>query len=274
MKVPSQRGAAIDMKRMRRWVADFGNYRHSVTEGRVERWLSQFDLPDIDLAARVLDVVDFISTERIAQAYRRGVNALPGWNAARSARPGRWRFVAMSTSAGESGDAMLHRLRHANNLAGRGGNDLFVHKSELPSARLGVGDHIVFVDDFAGTGTQISNAWPELRELLPAGVGLHLLLVAAPRDAIARIEKTTDLRVHADIILQRHDQIFDEACKHFSSVEKETIRRYCDEVAPKSAAEYGGSGLTVVFAHSCPNNSLPILHATAENWEGLFRRYD
>lgn len=33
-------------------------------------------------------------------------------------------------------------------------------------------------------------------------------------------------------------------------------------------------GFVIVFAHTCPNNSIPILHVSHTKWQGLFRRYD
>jgi hypothetical protein len=274
MKAPLPPGAPIDMKRMRRWVGDFANYRHSITEGRIERWLSQFDLPDVDLAARVLDVVDFVSNEKVAQSFQGAVSSLPGWSTNPAKRKGRWRFAAFSSSAGESGDVMLQKLRHANNLARKSDNLLFVHKSELLKAGLTKGDRIVFVDDFSGTGKQVSDAWPELTELIPDGPDVHLILLAASKAAMARIEAETDLQVRADITLTAADQLFDDACQHFTGAEKATIGRYCNNVGPMSAEQFARAGFTIVFAHTCPNNTLPILHAVNDEWEGLFRRYD
>ena len=51
--------------------------------------------------------------------------------AVRAKRKGRWRFAAMSGSAGESGDAMLYQFRIANGLDARGFNELFVSRSDL-----------------------------------------------------------------------------------------------------------------------------------------------
>lgn len=274
MKSPLPAGTPIDMARMRSWVTEFGGYRHSVTERRIERWLDQFDLPDIDLAARLLDCVEFIPTERVASALKTGLNSLPGWSTQEGERSGAWRFAAFSASAGESGDVMLQRLRHAMNLAARRYNNLFVHRSELLSAGLGANDSVVLVDDFAGTGKQACDAWPMLSEYLPDGPKVHLLLVAARDRAIERIQAETDLLVQAEIVLSARDAVFDDACTRFSIAEKLRIKHYCDACVSLTAREFAKDGYLLVFGHTCPNNTLPVLHSSSGDWEGLFRRYD
>src|SRR5438094_10510927 len=116
---------------MQDWLADFAGYRVNVNEGRIDRWLQQFDPGHRDLAARLLDAVDFISYEQIAEAYRQTLRTLPGWHAAQNRRPGRWRFVPFSFSAGESGDSMLHVFRVANGLQHHRYNELFLHLRDL-----------------------------------------------------------------------------------------------------------------------------------------------
>lgn len=274
MKRPKRPGAPVDMTRMRGWLADFGNFRHSVTERRIELWLDQFDLPHIDLAARVLDCVDFIATEKIGASFRSALAGLPGWHVSEQKRVGKWRFAAFSSSAGESGDAMLHKFRHANNLAGRKHHELFVHRSELLSAGLERGDSVVFVDDFAGTGTQITNAWPLFSELLPDGVNVYLILVAASKKALDKVEAETGLDVRAEIVLGESDEVFNDKCTVFDSEEKAILKKYCAKAGSQSAEQFSSDGFVIVFAHTCPNNALPILHANRRQWEGLFRRYD
>ena len=148
MKQPLPCGTAIDMRRITGWLNDFTGYRHAITEGRIDRWLKQFDTPDQDLAARILDVTDFITHEQINSAFRSILATLDGWHIEEEKRIGRWYFVAFSASAGESGDEMLHCFRQANNLNGRRYNHLFKYKSELLQENLGPNDSVVFIDKF------------------------------------------------------------------------------------------------------------------------------
>src|SRR5947207_8778303 len=195
MKEPLPRGVVVDARRMRSWLDTITGYRHAVNEERIDRWLEQFDAADQDLAARILDSVDFISAGQVTQGFRAILGGLTGWSRNEPERQGRWRFVALSASAGESGDTMLHRFRMANNLTGRQYTDLFVYKRDLLQEKLGPGDTVLFVDDFAGTGQQVSEHWPELAELLPGNPHAYLGLVAASREARVRIEGETRLGV-------------------------------------------------------------------------------
>ena len=278
MRRPLRRGTPIDMARMTSWVSLFAGYRISVTEQRIDRWLDQFADSDRDAAARVLDCVDYFTHEQMASAFRSVLRGMDRWNMRQRERRGQWRFVAFSASAGESGDTMLHKFRLANGLGSRKHNQLFIYKSELLGQRLGPGDTVVFVDDFAGTGTQACNAWKDtLQELLPGRPRVFLVLVAASSAARRRIVADTEMMVAAHVELTEADEIFSTKCRHFSRREKHTILRYCRRADSASPRGFGDCGFVVVFAHNCPNNTIPILHARdpgGRRWEGLFRRHD
>lgn len=275
MKAPRRVGAPIDGVRVRRWVTEFAGYRVHVSEGRIDRWLQQFRGPHRDLAARVLDVVEFISHEQIADAYRAALRRLPGWHIEPKQRSGKWRFVPFSVSAGESGDSMLHAFRLANSLDKKKFDSLFVGKRDLPGEKLGPEDSVVFVDDFSGTGTQATTAWKEtLQDLLPGQPSVYLVLVAASAAARNRIREETPLTVVPHNVLSERDNIFHASCGHFSREDKSTMREYCRTADHANPEGYGGCGFVVVFSHNCPNNSIPVLHASNDRWEGLFRRHD
>jgi hypothetical protein len=154
----------VDAKRFKRWIDRFGSYRAGIINVTIQGWLHQFDKKDRDLAARVLDAVEFYGQAQIHAAYRQVLDALPRWHKLSAKRKGRWRFAAMSGSAGESGDAMLYQFRIANGLDAKGFNELFVSRSDLfrqpmlpddDPQKLGKDDVVVLLDDFSGTGTQV-----------------------------------------------------------------------------------------------------------------------
>lgn len=274
MKKPLPRSTRIDMARMARWAGEFSGYRVTVTEARIDRWLSQFRPSDRDIAARILDSVDFITSEQITASYRSILGSLEGWSVDEALRQGKWRFTAFSASAGESGDTMLHKFRLANNLSNRRFNELFIYKSDLLKEELGADDSVVFVDDLSGSGDQVCKSWPLIEELLPGKPRVYLALVVATASARDRIQDETDIIVMPHYTLGEADNFFSAACKHFTVVEKETIRQYCERADRNKPRGYGDCGLLVVLTHNCPNNSIPILHANHQRWEGLFRRYD
>jgi len=273
VRTPRKRGAPIDVQRMADWVESFPGYRTTISRTRVEAWLGQFDQSDKDVAARVLDAVEFYGPERLADAFRSILGALPGWHRNAARRTGRWRFVPFTLRPGESGDTMLHVFRIANNLSSSAFDELFAYKHELLRQRLVAEDTVVLVDDFAGTGDQAAAAWHEsLGELLPGRPRVFLLLVAAVQAAVTRIASETPLRVQPFRRLRAGDNVFGPECAHFSGAEKRAILSYCRRADATRPRGYGDCGLLIVMAHGCPNNSIPILHSRSQRFRGLFPR--
>jgi hypothetical protein len=260
MKKPMNRGTAVDQKRFATWLSEFSGYRNPVTNRMIELWLDQFPPIDQDLAARLLDAVLFISTQKIHTGFRDLLNSLDGWHKTKARRRGRWFFVPFSGSAGESGDSMLHALRMATSMTKRQYSDLFIHRSELVAKNPGPDDTVVLVDDFSGTGGQACDAWHIFEELLTGGPRIVLMLIAATGDALERIADETELEPICVTTLSRKDNVFSGDCIHFTQGEKNTILSYCTRADPGRPKGYGDSGLLVVLAHQTPNNTIPILH--------------
>ena len=273
MNRPLDRLAPIDARRFSRWLASFAGYRN-VTQRKIELWLEQFDPADRDLAARVLDAIYFVDQQHIRNAFNDALMSIPGWSKNPSERSGRWLFVPFSSSAGESGDSMLHGFRMATGLTLRRYDSLFYHRSQLLSATPGPEDTVVLVDDFSGTGNQATTSWSStFAELLPGGPRTFLLLVAATDTALNKIREKTEMEPICEIPLtSNRSSIFSPGCPHFTQAEKDRLLTYCaraDRAHPKG---YGDCGLVVVLAHRCPNNSIPVLHAVNRHWDGLFPR--
>lgn len=275
MRRPSERGEEISLMRIQRWIDHFGSYRHQVSEAKLERWLRQFEKDHEDLAARLLDSIDFIGHTQVSRTYRDLLGSIPGWHGDPRRRRGRWRFVAYSSSAGESGDSMLHLFRLANNLDSGTNNQLFIHPRDLLRERLTAEDTVVLIDDFSGTGNQVCRLWHRsFQELLPGEPRTFLVLLGACTTARRRIVEETPMRPVIGVQLTERDNIFSNACVHFNAKEKAAILAYCEKADPRNPRGYGDSGLLFILAHRCPNNSLPILHATRRDWAGIFPRHD
>lgn len=116
MRSPEPPDTPVDSQRLSCWVERFAGYREEVTRPRIRSWLDQFYSGDRDLAARVLDSVEYVSDSAMQTAFKSILGRLPGWDKRAKRRKGQWRFVAFSRAAGESGDAMLHKWRSATGL--------------------------------------------------------------------------------------------------------------------------------------------------------------
>jgi hypothetical protein len=271
MRQPSRRGTAFSRERYAGWLESFPGYRHAITDDDVANWLEQFHEAHRDIAARVLDAVEYITSDATTLAYRNLLTALPGWHGDQNQRKGTWKFVPFSLSEGESGNAMMHIFRNANHLAGRQHNSLFVNWSQLAS--LGRDDTVVFIDDFSGSGNQVAEYWPTFEEILANGPTVYLLLVAATTTAQTKISEETSFDLRAERFFDASDNIFASACKHFTNAEKDTLLTYCQQASTSQPKGYGSCGLLVVLAHKAPNNSIPVLHNVNSHWNGLFRRH-
>jgi hypothetical protein len=274
MRKPLNRGTAIDARRYALWLAQFSGYRSPVTNRMIEMWLEQFPPIDQDLAARVLDSVLFIGTQKIHTSFRELLNSMDGWHKTKSGRRGRWFFVPFSGSAGESGDAMVHALRMATSMTKKRYSELFIHRSELMAKNPGPEDTVVLVDDFSGTGSQACDAWHIFEELLTGGPRIVLMLIAATEAALARIAEETEMEPVCAVTLAQKDDIFHGDCAHFTQGEKNTVLNYCTRADPRRPKGYGDAGLLVVLSHQTPNNTIAVLHATQDEWQGLFPRHD
>lgn len=275
MKKPRPAASPLDARRYRVWVNEFGAYRHAVTQSSIENWLDQFDGHDQDLAARVLDAVDFYASQRIASLLRSGLQSIEGWHANPARRTGRWRFVSFSGSAGKSGDAILYQFRLANNLDGKQSDEMFIYRSELISQCLTSDDTVVFVDDLTATGTQVCEVWEEQFAELVAGAGrVFLIVVVAGKGAGKEIKRNTNLRLIPGHVLREKDSLFSADCDYFTPAEKDTLLRYSRVANAQLPAGFGNCGYVVIFQHRCPNNTVALLHESNPRWMGLFPRHD
>jgi hypothetical protein len=273
VRTPRPVGTPIDNRRRSLWRGRFEGYRYGVTDARLSEWLDQFDDADKDAAARLLDAVEFISAEQLHAALRSVLSRLPGWNRNRSKRRGKFVFVAFSSSAGESGDNMLHQFRLANNLNQSTFDSLFIGRSDILRERLGSDDTVVFLDDFVGTGNQAVTAWQKMFQELTSGVGnVYLATVAAFTKGSERIRVETRMQLLAHRHLSNRDSIVHGDCAHFSDQEKQRLLHYCRIASVDQPWGFGDCGLVIVLYHQCPNNSLAILQTTSQRWEPLFPR--
>ncbi len=272
MRAPAERGTAVERARLNGWDRRFRYYRAPPGPETITAWLGRFSGVDRDIAARVLDVVEVVSETRIQQGYRESLEQIPGWARQAAQRHGRWFFVGFG-GVGESGLAMARTFREATNMTQNRYAHLFCSAAELPSKKLTAPDTVVFIDDFSGSGNQICSVWPTLDELVASEARCFLILTAATRRALAKIRECSSLTVACSFTIGEADNIFSEACHHFTAAEKAKLLGYCQKADAKNPKGFGDCGLVYVLSHKTPNNSIPVLHANHPRWKGLFPRH-
>jgi hypothetical protein len=258
--------------KFKEWLEKFRFYRDPPTEKKLREWFAYFNTIDTPVAAKVLDHVMVVSERDIQSGYKACLEGLEGWSSDPSKRQGDWYFVGFG-KPGESGPAMLRPFRHANNLAYDRFDPLFHNLRDLPGLKLTARDHVVFVDDFSGSGRQVTRMWPRVTELVASEATCHLILTAITTTAQSAIAEKTELRVSASILLGPEIAVFHEDNTSFTADEKAVIERYCEKADPQNPRGFGKLGVLFVLSHTIPNNSLPILHVDKQDWRGLFPRY-
>ncbi|MBW0002722.1 MAG: hypothetical protein JO216_04485 [Hyphomicrobiales bacterium] len=258
--------------KMKEWLRRFRYYREPPDEDKIRRWLAAFDRHHQQVAFKILDEVVVVGETDIQSGYRKALRGLKGWHADLMRRNGRWFFVGFGRP-GESGPAMLRSFREANKLASSSHDELFKALPDLPGLKLTARDHVVFVDDFAGTGKQVIDLWPRIAELVASEARCYLILTALTTNAEQVIKDNTDLNVISHYVIKPDKAVFHAENRTFSVDEKIIIEKYCRIADSKRAKGFGELGVLFILHHKTPNNALPILYASHRKWQGLFPRY-
>jgi hypothetical protein len=133
-----------------------------------------------------------------------------------------------------------------------------------------------FLDDFIGTGKQVSDFWnEELYQYIPEYIPMYLAVIAACSVGVARIEAETPLKVIAVHTIPNRHYLMHSANSSFSGGEKTTIKNYCEK-AGNEPLGFGGLGLLVSFAYGTPNNAVSVIRGSARQkpWSGLLPRWE
>jgi hypothetical protein len=164
------------------------------------------------------------------------------------------------------------------------GEDPIAATTRVPPG-MGRANGIVVLEDFVGTGTQACRVLEGLLAIAPPDfrfLFVPLIMLEYASDTFLGIES----RIHIQpvLIIPQSAGVIpkptdgeDTDTKVFRSLVNATshrvLERFSDEDdPPKDPFGYGSSGALLVTAHNAPNNTLPLIHHRAPEWEPLFRR--
>lgn len=243
----------------------FGDHE-DMTEGRVLKWLLQFDDEDLALASKVLQAITYVNAINI----RKMTSTLLHMVLERMTAEGlvRAAFVAVASAASGSGN-VARALRDAL----RGSGHVLISMLDLAQAGNDDFDAVVFVDDFSGTGETLSEWWENVESVVrPKNAQVFAGLLIVTEAALDEISVFAEV-VAVDELDLTHNALADENTI-FSDDEKIRIRYYCERTGVDSelCAGYGECGLLLAFRHGSPDNSLPIIWAKTDDWRPLFKR--
>jgi len=252
-------------------VASFTDYSPvSVDRSRVLAWLDQFPTDHWSLVLRLAQAIRYYGVGRVRELTRTLHGLLLQQLSDDGVKLRDVFFVGLGRS-GESGQHVATFYRNANQLRAR--QQQFLALSELPSALNAKKDNaaVVFLDDFVGTGSQMTQHWENtLSQLVPEYLHLYLSIVAACDEGIAHIQAHTPLTTLYVHPLGPNCRLRDARNNTFTKQEKAIISNYCAKIGNMPMG-YGRLGLTVSFAYATPNNSISLIRGSRRQrpWTGL-----
>lgn len=149
---------------------------------------------------------------------------------------------------------------------------------------------VLVVDEFAGSGSQITRVVDELAtELSSLGqdwneqvaIGVGLGVVAGPDAEASLADRPCEVAI--GVRLSNEVKAFDDGSDVFESdsdreAAKDLFAAIGRSLSVRPALGYRNQGLLVVFESNCPNNSLPALWKTGtyggRDWNPVFQRLD
>ena len=266
-----------------------------ITTDDVRAWLDQVDSnQQRRLLFKALQNVCFVGEaevrEKWRQAYRRIRDKLPPFTRRARAQRREDILVTYADGPGKSGAYYAGIYAAANEISTacvvEPGKVEQVASAERNEAVRGV----VLVDDMVGTGRNLVERLAQWAEAFAAvGVGRTIplsvvVLYGTPvgearvREHLEAIGPNAELEVCE--VLEPTQFAFGQSTGFWDSEdEKARARALFVEIGARvqrrTPLGYGDQGLLLTFARNCPNNSLPILHATGRGerkWSPIFPR--
>jgi hypothetical protein len=275
---PSYRGQAVGPERIRDWLNQVGSNQ----EQRI--------------LFKLLQNMRFVSEQEIREKLRLAQSMVRMQTSGRTptSRAER-RFDLVITyvdGEGKSGQYYASKYAEENRISTQcviGQTDFTSRLEELENQRGPVAG-IVIVDDVVATGKSLSENIKTFLVANPSIIDRGIPVIAVVLFSTVegeqqfRDEMTSKMGQNVDLRVCEH---IDKRMLPFSAgsalwgseVEAERasslVRALGSQIYKNNPFGYGDLGLLLVFPHSVPNNSLPILHSAAKgprSWEPLFQR--
>lgn len=274
----------------------------------VARWLNNFETADTEIAKILLRsfiflsdrVVDTLMADAYVALLGSFANGYESSDRAANAREPRLLFTfptGEKSHCTDSGFSFARKMRQLFDI-----DEEFIKfphdavKSIAESRRgSNVDTVLVLVDDFAGTGQQLSETLCRKVDLEEEelsiddlarryNVDVHYCVLAATSRAKNLFErKYKYLHLHCPHILGKKYGVHSENTAMIPSAKRDAvldlITKYSDrymraEAVPDYVGMYGFNelGLTIAFQHSVPDATLPIFWSCTADWNPLYRR--
>lgn len=270
---PPFRGRPVGAETVRAWLTQFGKVHNQRLMFKLLENLRFFDSLQIRTWLRQAQVmidrtIDDVQRERYGMGKERRSDIL---------------LVRVGTP--DKSGALYTKI-YANENAIRSENIVDAGQLQKALDRNGSPKALVVVDDFVGSGNTLASAVVELDSVASAsglpGVPIVVVALVAMESGLDHVRKALEgrdrrIEVRCSELLTPEDQPFSKSSRIFGPDERSEARALAAEkgalLVRKDPLGWSDSQALVVFEHSIPNNSLPILWADAASWMPLFPRF-
>lgn len=244
-------------------------------EKDIVNWLENFDPSHRGLAMKLFDNVKVYCKEDFQRWCQRLYSKLP-----QDVRNSNDTFYVGLGLPSESGSPVSYYFRTTNGLPPEVFLD-FKEAADGKNLKRRKARNLIFLDDFIGSGNQAVEFWQSLSSHLGRDIdelNLYYLAFFSRRGGRQNVEKQTRFSVHVVRQLDESDEVFGPTSKVFDDgcreIVKEIFREYGLRLFPKHPLGFRDGQMLIVLDHNTPNNTLPILWSSEDNWFPLFKRYN
>jgi hypothetical protein len=246
------------------------------TYERVKSWLYQFNEDERKVLLKTVSHLVFVDKKSFISGLLEENGKLLESLRAKGVQKSNIIYVSVD-SAGSSSQVTLNLLRDHGHF-GRFGCH-FVDSKDIEQIRVltaklksGV---IIYVDDFAGTGTQFSRTQQHFAQFVQGVFSHHVLFHTACPEAYDKIERIgVSVRTHK--LHSKENRPLHERSSLLAIGERELLTTTCGKINRSYGLGFGSLATMVVFYRNSPN-SVPLVFRGdigQKKWCGLVPRFD
>lgn len=258
------------MKRVNPYILTTLKHRfdEQVSEADILKWLYNFEEQDWEAALVLLNQVTFYSEHRMSAILEDALRVIVAHRPLYKSKI----LICPIGGIGKSGGVMAYMVRKLMDRLSRASWDFYDEATELKNEPYTV----VLLDDFVGTGGSALKLYEEVKGKIPKGSKYYCLSVACMERGVKRLEEE-GIKVLGD----NHKPAFSYRQSVFGyPVKMKPIKAFAEKYGALLYEKkpyvkgmnlylgplgYGNCQSLVVFDHTTPNNTLPIL------WESKWR---
>ncbi|WP_319479117.1 hypothetical protein [uncultured Draconibacterium sp.] len=258
--------------------------QHSVTQIQIINWLRNFEKEESNIALRVLNSLRYFSIPDIIyefdESIKRILNEYPKHDKY---------YLHGIGDFGESGTTLIYYIKKTPTYQQNESKfKVLSHLKKLKQQGLKSGDCLVLIDDIIGSGKSLQTYYNHniSQQLSKEQIKIKTLVLclAYMNESIKLLNETID---NLKIFGTGYVKAFSSGSSVFGYRPKMLpVREFCfkygielfecyDRELKKQVKHplgFNNSQSLIVFAHSSPNNTLPIIWSNKNNWQPLYPR--